>query len=392
MYIDENFQDNTYFVYLEMYIIDFLPFIIFTVLCSFLIIFILFLFKNVKIIFKMNLIMLTYTILTLWVYHWLVTPFILMIILLTIFVLFKPIGSGFYFARLKEIYYLYEIAKIERMFSKKVIWVLIILSLSFTITFHILIPQLSLMVPITIIIAILILIFSNNQKCESSILLIKLIIYAIFVPIIIIYNGNNELNILSIMMTTILVYFSIERIISIFKEIKKDLIKNSVSYNYSEISDKDIVVENLLSLEILKSCIIEEKRFINQIIYYFSIGNKNDCKYLINLYLNNYKTKNYCNLTIYILYLIDFKNVNTKKECYKFLKNNILIDNQFLNPIELIEEYLWLMNEYDRNPHSMIEFFDHTWLHLTREGKGLYANILEESGKITKANLVRKNI
>lgn len=392
IYIGESFKDNTYITYLKFCLVDFFPFVMFTVLCSFLIVFMLILFKKSKTIFKINFSLITYMMLMLWAYHWLINPLILMVTLLTIVFLFKPIGSGFYFTRLKEIYYIYEIAQIERMFSKKVIWFLIVLSLIFTVIFHQLIPQLSLIVPITIIIAILILILSNNQKCESSILLIKLIVYIIFVPIVIIYNGQNDLTILSILMTTILVYFSIERIISIFKEINKDLIKNSVSYNYSEINDKKIIIENLLSLEVLKYCTIKEGRFINQIIYYFRIENNKDCKFLIKLYLNNYKIRNYHNLAIFILYLIDFKNVVTEKECYKFLKNNIIIDNQLLNPIELIEEYLWLVNVYDINSQKMLEIFDYSWIHLTGEGKQLYANILEERGEIAKANLVRSNI
>ncbi|MBO3077470.1 hypothetical protein J5E42_08030 [Mammaliicoccus vitulinus] len=369
IYIDRNLYNNTYINNIEQSLYSVLPFLFLSIFSLIIAGIILVLFKVQNILIKLNIFIVSNILINMFFYHEFILPIILTIFLLIILSLFIPLGSGFYCSRLKEIYYLVSMSKIEKPAKKKMV-AIILISILFVLVFILSMPQISILIPLTILVAILLLISNNNQKNKSEKLIVKLTTYIVFIPVIIVYNVKNEISIISILMVAILVYFSIERIISTFDEIIKELHKNSVEFNYNEIKNINFLVKYLIDLDVLKNNIFDEEILVNQIIKYFEVQNYNACVELVDIYLENYSSQKYHDIAIYYLYIIKYQNINNK-ECYEFLKENLKIKNQKIVPIDLIEEYALLMQDFDEIKEDVENILINNRILLSNRGKKL---------------------
>lgn len=158
--------------------------------------------------------------------------------ILVIFICFHPLGDLRYLNFLLYIIYAFHLLKeaycaVYKSLHIKKRWILIrflLIAGCMLIAFFCLrqlFPSLSPAMCALIIVSILLLIWTYHAPNNVIFLFHKFILYLCFVPVITIYHNNLSISEpFKILSTCITVFFSIDRIIALSKEIKKEIIQN----------------------------------------------------------------------------------------------------------------------------------------------------------------------
>lgn len=321
-------------------------------------------------IFNINLLALIIVIVA--VYKVVLGPLLLGLVLLSIILIFQPVGTGKYYKILKRLYYLLITNsgfKVRPTPLKITLLILVILTIV-TIC-HIYLPMVSKVIPITLSLSIIILVGSESLKKEVHKLTVKLLFYLLIIPVIIFSKSTESISIESILLATIAIYFSIERIITIAKKIENELREHNVHFNMNEYEDeyeKEKLIKELVPVAHLEHVALKEDEFVSQLVKYFHVRDEVAVNKLIDMYRKNNVYSHYDDLITSFLFILNYSDVD-KKEQYKFLKGNLKFENQNLVLIDIIEKYFFLWDEFETNKNykEMFEVLESYYALLSEE-------------------------
>lgn len=341
-------------------------------------------------IFNINLLALIIVIVA--VYKVVLGPLLLGLVLLSIILIFQPVGTGKYYKILKRLYYLLITNsgfKVRPTPLKITLLILVILTIV-TIC-HIYLPMVSKVIPITLSLSIIILVGSESLKKEVHKLTVKLLFYLLIIPVIIFSKSTESISIESILLATIAIYFSIERIITIAKKIENELREHNVHFNMNEYEDeyeKERLIKELVPVAHLEHVALKEDEFVSQLVKYFHVRDEAAVNKLIDMYKKNNVYSHYDDLITSFLFILNYSDVG-KKEQYKFLKGNLKFKNQNLVLIDIIEKYFFLWDEFEinKNYKEMFEVLESYYALLSEETLEKLEKVKKEASEEKKSKL-----
>ena len=232
----------------------------------------------------------------------------------------------------------------------------------------------------------------KDTKDKIITLLKKIIIFSIFLFISLYANRIVPNNLEKVLLLIITIYFSLDRIVSLGKDIQDIIKKYSIVYYYENkyLSIQEIKKE-YLEIKFINNYEIEEPELIKQIILRQRLSLLDELIEICSLYLKK-DFKSYKQFVEYTLYRIkkDIKKETDLKYEEKELKRMINIGNQKIFLIELYKEYA--SNLYiQRKFNEAIKIYEDILLHLNiKELEIMYQCYLKlEEEK--KANFLKKN-
>lgn len=232
----------------------------------------------------------------------------------------------------------------------------------------------------------------KDTKDKIITLLKKIIIFSIFLFISLYANRIVPNNLEKVLLLITTIYFSLDRIVSLGKDIRDIIKKYSIVYYYENkyLSIQDIKKE-YLEIKFINNYEIEEPELIKQIILRQRLSLLDELIEICSLYLKK-DFKSYKQFVEYTLYRIkkDIKKETDLKYEEKELKRMINIGNQKIFLIELYKEYA--SNLYiQRKFNEAIKIYEDILLHLNIEELEImyqcYLKLKEEK----KANFLKKN-
>ncbi|AHA70903.1 MULTISPECIES: hypothetical protein [Bacillus cereus group] len=225
----------------------------------------------------------------------------------------KYVNFFMYLSGAIRIYHLNKAEEKARVIKSRFSYWLVILISFFVVTYctKMIFWGISLKMNALISLSLFLLIWMNSSSNKVIELVRKLVVYVLFIPIVIlandVFNSSDVVKMLSIFIT---VFFSLERIIGIGKEIKKQVEEYDINYifNFYEMKDyraiQNVDILNELDLE------IEEEELVKQVLCYMAID-KNIAKKLIEFYLKNFYK--YEALVLYCQYQLKIEKYNERE-------------------------------------------------------------------------------
>ncbi|MCK1974721.1 hypothetical protein LNK20_18695 [Bacillus safensis] len=319
-------------------------------------------------------------------------PVILLVaVIMTILFYFIPLGSGRYFSLIEYGSFLesaYKPVSLNFNIYKFILRAILPMA-PFALFFKILIPQVTVYLVILIYIAILLFIFMNTYKDKFEGNLRKIVVFSLII-IITISQQKFEGNVIGFILSILAIFFSFERLLSAFKDLKKEIQDNSLLYIIEKKRDDlDWLVENKLNFSIQRNGDFSESLLLKQIIIHFYLDEKDDLLILTKKYSESYGSNIRFVEQIKYFALYSTKNI---KEKYKYLSRIFEMEKSEVELQQIYIEYSWVIfyetEEYDK----IIQLLNEISYILSDEDKFILYYSLMRTGKEKYAQNLKNEI
>jgi hypothetical protein len=306
---------------------------------------------------------------------------------------FFPIGTGAYYNLIRYANYLTDIY--EHKVWKKKNWKVIIMKfaiscIGFVLAFKLLFPFFSMNLLFLLFAAIVLLLWINASKDESTNNLKKILVYAVFIPFVLLSNNLFELTVQNIVLVIISIFFSLERVINLIKELMKKIENESLRYLVAEINEGDKLLNKRIELNKELKDHISEKLLIRQIVIYFKLGLE-ETKELIQIYYEKDFKKESMLIGAFDYFLESDQDVTLekRKQRLEIICNKNEEDTCY---IPILEEYAkvlyWLKLDYEK----IVILLDEFWLYIEDDSKYVLYYSLLKLNNVEAANNVKREI
>lgn len=322
--------------------------------------------------------------------------FAVLVVCLFVLNIFIPFGSEAYFNAVKyigyfpEVYQFYEKDKIKR--SKILLMALKVLigMFPFVILFKILIPVCSIYLLQVLYGAIVLLIFMNYSKSKIIMLIKKVIAYSIVALVVLINNNSFKNSLLEIVLTVVSIFFALDRVISLFKEYKKLIRQDSISYLINEINEDELLLKEKLDISQVDKLNLSEIVLLRQIIIYAKLGLPSTVE-LIQLYKDRgcNKEDKLVNLIEGLTMIDEEDSLENQEKILEKVWNN---ESQGIEYLPLSEQYAYVLFCLKRNYEKIIEILEKHWLYLQDETKYILYYAYIKVGNLSAAKTIKNEM
>lgn len=316
---------------------------------------------------------------------------------LSVLFYFIPIGNGSYFSIIEYGSFLTGIYQFSckptnfKVFIK-IFFRIIFPVIPFLLFMMILVPSISPSVIVITYCAIILLIFMNSSKNKVQMNIRKIITFSIIIIVTIFNQKITNGNILELILSICTIFFSLDRVVSAFKDLKKEIENTSLLYLLEKkTEDTDWLLENKISFDFEMSKLPSELFLLRQIIIYFHLCENEQLIKLVNLYLNNYERDRRFALQLKYFALLELEEIDLDDR-YEYLKNVFDEKTGSIEYFPTLLEYSWLLFIKYKDYETIVELLSLYWYLLNDESKYLLYYSYNKIGKCKNANFLKNEI
>lgn len=317
--------------------------------------------------------------------------------LLSVLFYFIPIGSGSYFSIIEYGSFFTGIYQFScrqtkfRVFAKFVFRIVFPI-FPFLLFMKILVPSISLYVIAITYFAILLLIFMNSSENKVQISLKKIVAFSIIIIATITNQKNMNGSILELVLSICAIFFSLDRVLSAFKDLKNEIKNTSLLYLLEKkAEDTDWLLENKVPFDFDANKTPSELFLLRQLIVCFHLCENEQLIKLADLYLDNYEKNTRFVLQLKYFSLLELETIDFDDR-YEYLKNVFDKKQGTIEYLPIVVEYSWLLFFKNKDYEVIAELLSLVWYSLDDESKYLLYYSYNKIGKNKAANSLKNEI
>lgn len=317
-----------------------------------------------------------------------------LVVLLFCINIYIPFGSGAYFNIIKYASYIPSIYQPEIFINQKKIMTMLIKivlgGIAFMLALKWLVPSFTAYMLGLLFISMILLIWINNSKNKVQIIIRKILMYSLIVPFVLLNNNTFNSDIQSTVLVLVSIFFSIDRVVALFKELKKIIEENSLLFLLDEIEDQERLWKNKIDFSERERIEISEQLLLRQIIIYFKLS-LTDINNLIKLYKDSGYTEE-----LHLVRSIEYFTVvdeETSLEEREFLLIQIFKDeNEGTVFLPLLEEYAWVLFYFEKGYDEIVQMLIEHWLYLSDKTKYILYYACQQTNDLVAAETIKREI
>lgn len=317
---------------------------------------------------------------------------LLLVVFFCILDIFIPFGSGKYYKAVTYLRYFPEFPQKQsksKNYWRKLFLELIVLAFLFDLAFRNLIPFISFQLSIVLYITIILFIWMNKPTARIELIFKKIIIYSLFIPFILLKDNSFSKNINTAIIVLISIFFSIDRVVALFKELKKYIEENSILYLLEADCDKQIFLKDILDIDKIAGIKLSAESVLRQIILHEKLDMPDTIKW-INFYRsNNYDLELHVVNSIEYYLTIDEKvSLSDREE----ILSKIYKPNGGISFIPLLVEYANVLFLQDKNYEKIVEIVELCGININNETKYILHKAYLKTNNINAALYIKNEI